>query len=53
MGKIAEANARMYKNVFVCKNCQHKMKADPLRVLEQKIKCRTCKKRAFRPVKKK
>jgi hypothetical protein len=29
------------------------MKANPIRILEGKIKCRKCKKKAFRPIKKK
>ena len=51
--KIPEAQARMFKNVFVCKNCQSKKRADPLKVLERKVKCRKCGKKAFRPVRKK
>ena len=53
MAKIIEAQNRLFKNVFVCKKCQTKMKANPLRILEEKVKCRKCKKRAFRPIKKK
>tara|TARA_Y100000310_G_scaffold342368_1_gene445345 strand:- start:4272 stop:4436 length:165 start_codon:yes stop_codon:yes gene_type:complete len=52
-GKIPEAQARLFKNVFVCKNCQSKKKSDPLKVLTGKIKCRKCGKKAFRPLKKK
>ena len=51
--KIPEAQARLFKNVFVCKNCQSKKKADPLKILEGKVKCRKCGKKAFRPLKKK
>ncbi len=53
MGKIPEANARMYKNVFVCKACQSKMRSNPQKILKGKVKCRKCGKRAFRPLKKK
>ena len=53
MAKIIEAQNRLFKNVFVCKNCQSKAKADPLKILEGKIKCRKCNKRAFRPIKRK
>ena len=53
MAKIIEAQNRLFKNVFVCKKCQTKMKANPLRILEGKVKCRKRKKRAFRPIKKK
>lgn len=53
MAKIAEAQNRMFKNIYVCKNCQSKMKADPQKVLKGKVKCRKCKKTAFRTLKKK
>jgi predicted Zn finger-like uncharacterized protein len=53
MAKIPEAQNRLFKNVFICKNCQSKIKADPIKILEGKVKCRKCKKRAFRPIKKK
>ena len=53
MAKIIEAQNRLFKNVFVCKNCQSKLKADPQKILKRKIKCRKCKKTAFRPLKKK
>ncbi len=53
MAKIAEAQNRLFKNVFVCKNCQSKIKADQIKILEGKVKCRKCNKRAFRPLKKK
>ena len=53
MAKILEASNRLFKNVFVCKNCQSKIRADPQKILKGKVKCRKCKKGAFRPLKKK
>lgn len=53
MAKIQEAMNRMFKNVFVCKACQAKVRADPQKILKGKVKCRRCKKQAFRPLKKK
>ncbi len=53
MAKIPEATNRIFKNVFVCKACKTKMKATPQKILEGKVKCRKCKKRAFRPLKRK
>lgn len=53
MAKIPEAQNRLFKNVFVCKNCQSKIKADTQKILKRKIKCRKCNKTAFRPLKKK
>jgi len=53
MAKIQEATNRMFKNVFICKKCQTKIRAEPLKILEGKVKCRKCGKKAFRPVRKK
>jgi len=53
MAKIPEAQNRLFKNVFVCKSCHSKIKADPQKILKGKIKCRKCKKSAFRPLRKK
>jgi len=53
MAKIPEATNRMFKNVFVCKKCQTKVKSKPIKILEGKIKCRKCGRNAFRPLKKK
>jgi formylmethanofuran dehydrogenase subunit E len=51
--KIPAAQNRLFKNVFVCKNCGSKMKAEPRKIIDGKIRCRKCKKRAFKPVRKK
>lgn len=48
MAKIAEASNRLYKNLFVCKNCHAKIRASPDKILKGKVKCRKCKKRSFR-----
>ncbi len=53
MAKILEAHNRLFKNVFVCKNCGTKMRADPQKILKGKIKCRKCQKKKFRPLRKK
>ncbi len=53
MAKILEAQNRLFKNVFVCKECQSKMRSDPQKILKGKVKCRKCNKNAFRPLKKK
>jgi ribosomal protein L40E len=42
MTKFKEAMARLYTNVFVCRVCKAKMRADPLKVKQGKIKCRSC-----------
>lgn len=51
--KIPEAQNRMFKNIFVCKSCHAKMRADPQKILKGKVKCRKCDKTAFRTLKKK
>ncbi len=51
--KIPEAEARLMKNVFVCKDCKSKIKTTSMRVLSGEIKCRKCKGRHLRPVRKK
>jgi ribosomal protein L40E len=53
MAKIKEATDRLFKNVFVCKNCSSKVRSEPRKIIEGKVKCRKCKKKAFRPLKKK
>ena len=40
MAKIPEAEARLQKRIFVCKNCKSKIKADSLKVIAEKISCR-------------
>lgn len=52
MAKINEATNRLFKNTFVCRNCNTKVKADPQKILKGKVRCRKCKKSAFRAVKK-
>ena len=47
-----EAIARLYFRVFVCRVCKAKIRADPAKVKEKKIKCRNCGSRALRPKKK-
>jgi ribosomal protein L40E len=42
MAKFPEADARMFKNVFVCRRCKTKRKAPVLSVLANKIACRNC-----------
>lgn len=53
MAKILEATNRLFKNIFVCKNCQSKMRAEPQKILRGKVRCRKCGKKAFRPIKRK
>lgn len=53
MAKVAAAQARLFKNVFVCKNCGTKIKAESRKILLKKIKCRKCNRKEFRTKRKK
>ncbi|HHE36562.1 MAG TPA: 50S ribosomal protein L40e [Candidatus Woesearchaeota archaeon] len=53
MAKFPEAEARLFRNVFVCRKCKTKIRAPMLKVLAGKVKCRKCNSKAFRPIKKK
>ena len=53
MVRFLEANARLFHNVFICKKCKSKMKADMRKILLKKISCRNCNGKDFRIVKNK
>jgi len=46
--KFKEAEARLFKNVYVCKRCKTKLRADPEDVRRGKVKCRKCGSKALR-----
>jgi len=46
--KFEEAQARLFKNVFVCKKCKSKKKSTTQKVLQGKILCKKCGGKAFR-----
>jgi Zn finger protein HypA/HybF involved in hydrogenase expression len=50
---IPAAKNRLFKNVFVCKHCGQKMKANVLKIIAKKVTCRKCKRHNFRPMKSK
>jgi len=51
--KIHAAQQRMFGNVFVCKDCNHKIRTQAVRVIAGKVKCVKCGSHSFRPIKKK
>ena len=53
MVKLAATHARLFKNVFLCKKCGLKVRVEPKKILEGVVKCRRCKRNAFRAMKKK
>ena len=53
MVKFAEGQTRLYKNIFVCRNCKTKIRAPSSKILLGKVHCRKCKSKALRAVRKK
>jgi len=53
MARFPEAIARLFHNVFVCKKCKTKVRAQPQKIMQGRIVCRNCGSRAFRPIKSK
>ncbi len=53
MAKIPIAQNRLFKNVFLCKNCGTKIRVAPKKILDKKVQCRNCKKKSFRAFKRK
>ncbi|MEK6935437.1 MAG: hypothetical protein AABW67_01490 [Nanoarchaeota archaeon] len=51
--KLPAAQARLYRNMFVCKHCKGKVRAEARKILEGKVRCRKCLHKAFRPIRKK
>jgi formylmethanofuran dehydrogenase subunit E len=51
--KLAPTHARLFKNMFVCKHCKSKVRADPRKIIEGKVRCRKCLHKSFRPIRKK
>lgn len=54
MGKqrFLEAEERLFHRVFICMKCSAKIRADLLKVKVGKVKCRICKSKKLRPIKK-
>jgi predicted Zn finger-like uncharacterized protein len=53
MAKLPAAQARIFKNIFVCKECKAKIRAEPIRIISGKVRCRKCKSNKLRPIRKK
>lgn len=52
MVRFPEATKRIFGNVFVCRKCKSRRKADNARVLKKEVVCRKCGSTALRPIKK-
>jgi ribosomal protein L40E len=53
MAKFPEAEARLFKNIFVCRICKSKIRTTNLRVIAKKTACRKCSSKVLKPVRKK
>lgn len=51
--KLPIAQTRLFGNVFVCRDCNHRIRTQSVRVIAKKVSCVKCKGRSFRPVRKK
>ncbi len=53
MARFPEAQARLFKNKFACRNCKSVTKADIMAVTAKKVNCKRCGSSALRPLRKK
>ena len=52
MARFPEAEARMFRNRFVCRKCKAVQRASNMKVLAGKVTCRACGSHAFKPKRK-
>lgn len=50
MATFPEAEARLFKNMYVCRKCETKFRTTVGKVLAGKASCRECKSNSVRPV---
>lgn len=50
--RFEEAENRLFHRVFICMKCGAKIRSDLLKVKSGKVKCRVCKSKKLRPVRK-
>ena len=53
MAKFPEAKTRLEQNMFVCKDCKTKFRAQKMKVIQGKVSCRKCSSKSIRTVRKK
>jgi ribosomal protein L40E len=53
MVRFPEAEARKFRNIFICRVCKSKIKAPNMKVIQGKISCRKCGSKQLRPVRRK
>ncbi len=50
--KFPEVENRLYNRVFICMKCGARMRTDLIKVRAGKVKCRKCRRKQLRPIKK-
>ena len=53
MVKFPEADARLFKNRFVCRRCKSVLRAPSRKIADAMVKCRACMGKKFKPKRKK
>ncbi len=43
--------ARLFENVYICRKCKTKVRANPMKIIAKEVICPNCGGRAFRPKK--
>jgi ribosomal protein L40E len=51
--KIPVAQKRLFGDVFICRECNRRVRTQAVRIISGKIKCVNCGGKVFRPVRKK
>lgn len=51
--KLPVAQTRMFSGVFICRNCNKKIRTQAVRVIAKKVSCVRCGRHNFRPIRKK
>jgi len=52
MAKFPEAEARMFRNKFVCRRCKGTVRTSNMKVLSGVVTCRNCFSHKFKPKRK-
>jgi ribosomal protein L40E len=53
MVKFPEANARLFKDIFICLACKSRTRTSNMKVMAGKASCRKCGGKTLRPIRKK
>lgn len=53
MVKFPEAEARLFRGIFICRKCKSRIRTSNMKVLQGKISCRKCGSDELRTIRKK